>query len=85
MKTRNSAAATHHFRTHTLDAQDKEKGYGSLGNLSWGPLSSDVTTHPRESLKAHEKRALIDSFLKNEDVFQLLYETVFAPTAASAG
>ena len=86
-KTRNSAAVQHHFRTHTLtmDAGDREKGYNSLGNISLGPISNEVTTLPRESLKAHDKRALIDSFLKNEEVFKLLYETVFSPTSASAG
>ena len=30
------------------------------------------------TLKPHEKRVLIDKFLKDEHVFQLLYETVFA-------
>ena len=78
---------THHFRTHTIDADQEKhrsKAYNSLGNISLDHFSHDPSVLPRESLKAHDKRALIDSFLKNEDVFKLLYETVFTPSTGTA-
>mgnify|MGYP001230638187 CR=1 FL=1 len=31
-----------------------------------------------QHIAAHEKRQIIENFLKDEDVFQLLYDTVFA-------
>ena len=86
-KTRNSAAPQQHFRTHTLvpDSGTKEKVHNSLGAISLGVATSDFKMPTRGSLKAHDKRALIDNFLKNEEVFKLLYETVFSPTSASGG
>ena len=86
-KTRNSAAPQQHFRTNTLvgESLQKEKVHNSLGNISLGVATSDFRLRSKESLKAHDKRALIDNFLKNEEVFKLLYETVFSPTSASGG
>ena len=87
-KTRNSAAPQQHFRTNTLvaDSSKKEKIHNSLGSISLGVATSgDLKMHTRDSLKAHDKRALIDNFLRNEEVFKLLYETVFSPTSASGG
>lgn len=42
--------------------------------------TEEQVTSPKLStgLAAHEKRHLIENFLKNEHVFQLLYETVFS-------
>jgi len=37
-----------------------------------------ASTHLSSGFAAHEKRHLIENFLKDEHVFQLLYETVFS-------
>ena len=42
------------------------------------PISPEVmSTNVSSGLKPHDKRALIEKFFMNDDVFTLIYETIF--------